>query len=111
MSRELTAIHMRNLAHVERHDTMIAATHLRMQEISLAYTKALEQELKVIQESTITEDTFVEEMIYSSQAHRDRIKGMTAIPPLRPGVQLRKRKQKISKRNFKLFKYLVRKEI
>jgi hypothetical protein len=83
MSHEVTTIRMRNLAHIERHNNMIAATHLRMQEISLAYEKALDEELKVIQDSTITEDTMIDEMIQqASQGHRDRIKEMRAIPPL-----------------------------
>ncbi len=82
ISREVTTIHMRNLAHIERQDNMIAATHLRVQEISIAYGKALDKELKVIQENTITEDTMIDEMTLAAQAHRDRPKEMRAHPPL-----------------------------
>ncbi len=51
-----------------------------MRELSLEYGKALEEQLQIIKESTITEDTLNEEMIHASQTHRDRIKEMRAIP-------------------------------
>ncbi len=39
-------------------------------------------QLKVLQDSTITEDTLIEEVVHASQSHRDRIKEMRALPPL-----------------------------
>ncbi len=44
--------------------------------------KALQQQLKIIQDSTITEDTMIEEMMHAAHAHRDRIQQMKALPPL-----------------------------
>ncbi len=93
MSRKVTAIHMRNLGHIEKHnkmivdanarrERMIAESHARMQEASLAYGNALDQQLKVFQDSKITEDTMIDEMTHASQAHRDRLKEMRAHPPL-----------------------------
>jgi hypothetical protein len=82
MSRELTAIQMRNLGHLDRHNYMMTETHARVQELSLEYGKALQEQLQVIKDSKITEDTLIEEMAHVSQAHRDRIKEMRAILPL-----------------------------
>ncbi len=47
-----------------------------------AYEEALNQHLKVVTESTITEDTLKQEMLAAANAHRDSIQKMTAIPPL-----------------------------
>ena len=47
-----------------------------------AYEEALNQQLKVVTESTITEDTLKQEMLAAANAHRDSIQKMTAIPPL-----------------------------
>ncbi len=44
----------------------------RMKETSDAYGVALESQLKLLEESTITEDTLLEEMVLASQFHRDR---------------------------------------
>jgi hypothetical protein len=64
MSREVTAIQMRNLGHIDKQnrliadahgrcERMIAESHARMKEASLAYEKALDQQLKALQKSTI----------------------------------------------------------
>jgi hypothetical protein len=94
MSREVMAIHMRNLDHIDKHnkmimhaharcERMIAESHARMQEASLAYGNvSLDQQLKIFQDSKIIEDTMIDEMAHASQAHRDRLKEMRAHPPL-----------------------------
>ncbi len=43
---------------------------------------ALEQQLKALKESTITEETLLDEMIQASQSYHNRIQLATAIPPL-----------------------------
>ena len=45
----------------------------RMKETSDAYVMALESQLRLLEESTITEDTLLDEMLHASQFHRDRI--------------------------------------
>jgi hypothetical protein len=47
-----------------------------------AYGEALNQQLRTVLDSTITEDTLNQEMEIAAQAHRDSIHKMTAIPPL-----------------------------
>ncbi len=47
-----------------------------------AYEEALNQQLKIVTESTITEDTLKQEMLAAADAHRNSIQKMTAIPPL-----------------------------
>jgi hypothetical protein len=59
-------------AHAQCERTM-AGAHARLKEVSLAYGEALDQQLWIMQESTITEDTLNEEIVYASQAHRDGI--------------------------------------
>jgi hypothetical protein len=54
----------------------------RMKETSEAYGLALESQLKSLEESTITEDTLLDEMVHASQFQRDRIRTATASPPL-----------------------------
>ncbi len=46
-----------------------------------AYEEALDQQLQSVLASTITEDTLNQEMEVAAQAHRDRIRGITAVPP------------------------------
>jgi hypothetical protein len=93
MSRDATAIRMRNQSLIDKQSRLIAdahaqcekaiaEAHMRMKEASLAYGTALEQQLKTLQESTITEDTLIDEMVHASQSYRDRIQQVTAIPPL-----------------------------
>jgi hypothetical protein len=47
-----------------------------------AYGEALNQQLRTVLDSTITEDTLNQEMEIAAQVHRDGIHKMTAIPPL-----------------------------
>ncbi len=47
-----------------------------------AYGEALEQQLQTVLSSTITEDTLNQEMEIAALAQRDRIRGITAVPPL-----------------------------
>ncbi len=69
-----------------RCEAALAVAHTRMKDASKAYGEAYEeafnQQLKTVMESTITEDTLNQEMVIASQAHRDSIQKMTAIPPL-----------------------------
>jgi hypothetical protein len=86
MSKDATATRMRNQSLIDKQRRLIADAHAqcemaRMKEASLAYGEALNQQLKTLQESTITEDTLNEEMVHASQSNRDRIQRMTAIPP------------------------------
>jgi hypothetical protein len=67
-------------------EVALAAVHSRMKDASKAYgdayEEALNQQLKIVTESTITEDTLNQEMLIAANAHRDSIEKMTAIPPL-----------------------------
>jgi hypothetical protein len=90
-----------------RCEAALAGAHTRMKEASRAFEEALNQQLKTVLESTITEETLNQEMVIAAQAHRDGIQRMTAIPP---DVQQQKRKQKISSWNYRLFKDEMRKE-
>ncbi len=82
MSLDATAIRMRNQSLIDKQSRLIAnahaqcekgiaEAHIRMKEASLAYGTALEQQLKPLQESTITEDTLIDEMVHVSQLSRD----------------------------------------
>ena len=53
-----------------------------MKDTSDAYAAALEQQTKLLEQSAITEDTLLDEMLHAAQAHRSRIHAVTAIPPL-----------------------------
>ncbi len=53
---------------------------MHAQETLRAYGEVLNQQLKTVLESTITEDTLNQEMGIAAQAHRDGIHTMTAIP-------------------------------
>jgi hypothetical protein len=67
-------------------EAALAVVHSRMKDASKAYgeayEEALNQQLKIVTESTITEDTLKQEMLAAADAHRDSIQKMTAIPPL-----------------------------
>jgi hypothetical protein len=74
-----------------------------------AYEEALNQQLKTVIESTITEDTLNQEMGIEANAHRDSIQRMTAIPrwswmilgfSYKFDVRQQKRKQKTFSRSF-----------
>ncbi len=93
MSKDAVAIRMRkqNLVdqqHRLREEARIQCENAfmdvnrRMKETSDAYCLALESQLKSLEESTITEDTLLDEMVHASQFQRDRIRTATAIPPL-----------------------------
>ncbi len=104
MSQDATAIRMRTQNFIDKQGRLIddahtqceaalAANHTRMretlraceesaQETLRAYGEVLNQQLKTVLESTITEDTLNQEMGIAAQAHRDGIHTMTAIPPL-----------------------------
>jgi hypothetical protein len=47
-----------------------------------AYSEALDQQLQTVLANTITEDTLRQEMEVAALAQRDRIRVMTAVPPL-----------------------------
>jgi hypothetical protein len=93
MSLDATAIRMRNQSLIDKQSKLIAdahaqcemaiaEAHAQMKEASLAYGTALDRQFKALQESTITEDTLIDEMVHASQSTRDHIQQMTAIPPL-----------------------------
>jgi hypothetical protein len=69
-----------------RCEAALAAVHSRMKDASKAYgdeyEEALNQQLKIVTERTITEGTLKQEMLIAANAHRDSIEKMTAIPPL-----------------------------
>ncbi len=70
-------------AHNRLEEAALAAVHTRMKDASKAYgnayEEALNQQLKIVTESTITEDTLNQEMVIAANAHRDSIQRMTAI--------------------------------
>jgi hypothetical protein len=97
MSQDATAIRMQTQNFIDkksrllldahnRCEAALAAAHSRMKDASKAYgdayEEALNQQLKIVTESTITEDTLNQEMVIAAKAHRDSIQRMTAIPPL-----------------------------
>jgi hypothetical protein len=93
MSQDATAIRMRTQNFIDRQNRLIdsanhqatadlEANHARMRDTMRAYGEALDQQLQTVLTSTITEDTLNQEMEIAAQAHRDRIHGITAIPPL-----------------------------
>jgi hypothetical protein len=93
MSKEAVAIRMRNQNLVDQQHRLreeariqceraFADVNQRMKDTSDAYGAALERQLKLLEESTITEETLLDEMLQASQAHRNRIRTATAIPPL-----------------------------
>ncbi len=47
-----------------------------------AYDKALSHHLRIVTESTITEDTLKQEMLVAANAHAESIKKIRAHPPL-----------------------------
>ncbi len=47
-----------------------------------AFDEALSQHLKIVTESTITEDTLKQEMLIAASAHAESVKNMRAHPPL-----------------------------
>ncbi len=47
-----------------------------------AYEEALGQHLKIVTESTITEDTLKQELLLAANAHTESVKNMRAHPPL-----------------------------
>ncbi len=63
-------------------EAALEANHARMRDTMRAYGEALDQQLQTVLTSTIAEDTLNQEMEIAAQAHRDRIHGITAIPPL-----------------------------
>jgi hypothetical protein len=97
MSQDATAIRMQTQSLIDkksrllldahnRCEAALAAVHSRMEDASKAYgdayEEALNQQLKIVTESTITEGTLKQEMLIAANAHRDGIEKMTAIPPL-----------------------------
>ena len=94
LSRDAAAIRSRNQELMVRQNRLIEsardqaaaaleANHARMKDTMRAYEEALDQQLQTVLNSTITEDTLNQEMEIAARAHRDRIHGLTAIPPLR----------------------------
>ena len=93
MAKDAVAIRMRNQNLIDQQHRLreeariqcektFADVSQRMKDTSDAYGAALERQLKLLEESTITEETLLDEMMHASQAHRDRIQTATAIPPL-----------------------------
>ena len=93
MSKDAVAIRMRNRNLIDQQHRLreeariqcekaLEDANRRMKEASEAYGVALELQLKSLEESTITEETLLDEMLLASQSHRDRIRMATAIPPL-----------------------------
>jgi hypothetical protein len=93
MSQDATAIRMHTQNFIDKQnrivadsqtrcETALAGAHTRMKEVSRAFEEALNQQLKAVLESKITEETLNQEMVVVAQAHRDGIQMMTAIPPL-----------------------------
>ena len=60
----------------------LEANHARLNDTMRAYEEALDQQLQTVLNSTITEDTLNQEMEIAARGQRDRIHGLTAIPPL-----------------------------
>ena len=94
LSQDAAAIRSRNQELMVRQNRLIEsardqaaaaleANHARMKDTMRAYEEALDQQLQTVLNSTITEDTLNQEMEIAARAHRDRIHGLTAIPPLR----------------------------
>jgi hypothetical protein len=69
-----------------RCEEALAAVHSRMQNASKAYgdayEEALSQQLKIVTESTITEDILKQEMLIAANAHTESVRKMRAHPPL-----------------------------
>jgi hypothetical protein len=127
MAQDVIIIRMRNQNLVDKQNRLrwearvqcekaLADANQRMKESSNAYGMALEQQLKALEESTITEETLLDEMIQASQSYRNRIQLATAIPrslrmltdsSCKKDVQLRKKKQRISKSSFRIFEDLM----
>ncbi len=97
MSQDATAIRMqvqnfidkKNRLLLDAHtrcEAALAVAHSRIKDASKAYgdtyEEALNQQLRTVIESTVTEDTLNQEMVIAANAHRDSIQKMTAIPPL-----------------------------
>ena len=93
MSKDAVAIRMRNQSLIDHQHRLreeariqcekaLEDANRRVKEASEAYGVALELQLKSLEESTITEETLLDEMLHASQSHRDRIRAATAIPPL-----------------------------
>ena len=97
MSQDATAIWMQTQNFIDKKNRLLqdahnrceaalAAVHSRMKDASKAYgdayEEALNQQLKTVMESAITEDTLNQEMVIAANAHRNSIQRMTAIPPL-----------------------------
>ncbi len=93
MSKDAVAIRMRKQNLVDQQhrlreeariqcENAFADVNRRMKETSDAYCLELESQLKSLEESTITKDTLLDEMVHASQFQRDRIRTATAIPPL-----------------------------
>jgi hypothetical protein len=93
LSQDAAAIRIRTQSHIDRQNrlietanyqatTALEANHARMRDTMRAYGEALDQQLKIVLTSTITEDTLSQEMEVAALAHRDRIRRITAVPPL-----------------------------
>jgi flagellar capping protein FliD len=88
MSQDATAIRMQTQNFIDKKNRLLseahtrceatlAVVHSRMKDASKAYgdayEEALNQQLKNVIESTITEDTLNQEMVIAANAHRDSI--------------------------------------
>ncbi len=93
LSQDAAAIRARTQSHIDRQNTLIEsanyqataaleANHSRMRNTMRAYSEALDLQLQTVLTSTITEDTLNQEMELAAQTQRDRIRGITAVPPL-----------------------------
>jgi hypothetical protein len=101
MSQDANSIRMQTATLIDKNKRILLESHdrleanlatvrarmkERLQDASKAFTDAYEevlnQQLKVVMDSTITEDTLNQEMEHAATAHRDSIQKMTAIPPL-----------------------------
>ena len=93
LSQDAAVIRTRTQSHIDRQNRLIEsanyqataaleAGHAQMRETMRAYSEALDQQLQTVLTSTITEDTLNQEMEVAALAQRDRIRAMTAVPPL-----------------------------
>jgi hypothetical protein len=97
ISQDATAIRMQTQNFIDKKNRLLLDAHTRceaalevvhscMKNASKAYgdayEEALNQQLKTVIDSTITEETLNQEMVIATNAHRDSIQRMTAIPPL-----------------------------
>jgi hypothetical protein len=93
MSKDAVAIRIRNQNLIDQQHRLreeariqcekaLADANRKMKEASDAYGVALELQLKSLEESTITEEALLDEMLHASQSHRDGIRTATAIPSL-----------------------------